>query len=348
MKPGRRAGFTLIELLVVIAIIAVLIALLLPAVQSAREAARRTQCTNNLKQVGLALHNYHTIHDTFPMGVSRTIDNPNTMALATWHNWSVQALLLPSLEQTVVYNACNFSFSPQSTSNQTANPNINTTAYNTVINAFLCPSDPNSGITHINNYHASMGTTTKSNPQSPWGLFGYYNSFGIRNCTDGTSNTIAFAEALVGQSGAQNRYRGNWSVKAGDTSPTSIVDDISIIPNVIAQGIAQCATNFRTTPANTQTDRGYRWCTGRVGYTLFNTVATPNDKNLLANGCRYSPTYGGSDSSQIVPSTSQHPGGVNVLLADGSCRFIKDSINRATWWALGTKSNAEVISADSF
>src|SRR5262245_38196061 len=120
----NRRGFTLIELLVVVAIIAVLIALLLPAVQAAREAASRSQCVNNMKQIGLALHNYHGTHNTFPMGVSRSVDSPTTpTTLSSWAGWSVHALILPNMEQTAVYNACNFAFNPNSTSG-----NINSTA----------------------------------------------------------------------------------------------------------------------------------------------------------------------------------------------------------------------------
>src|SRR5881227_3535901 len=113
MCSDRRRGFTLIELLVVIAIIAVLIALLLPAVQSAREAARRAQCTNNLKQIGLAMHNYHSAYGTFPMGVSASLNTWNSShcgcsAQITWNGWSVHSMLLPYLEATPVYNAINF------------------------------------------------------------------------------------------------------------------------------------------------------------------------------------------------------------------------------------------------
>jgi prepilin-type N-terminal cleavage/methylation domain-containing protein len=175
-KSVRARGFTLIELLVVIAIIAVLIALLLPAVQSAREAARRAQCTNNLKQIGLAIHNYHTANNTFPPGTAASKNNLNPMdgggiACADWMGWSAQGLMLNYIEQGPLYNAINFNFDPISWPSYP----FNSTASNTKIAGFLCPSDGRAGISFINNYYASEGTTTMAasdtssiaNPTSP-------------------------------------------------------------------------------------------------------------------------------------------------------------------------------------
>jgi prepilin-type N-terminal cleavage/methylation domain-containing protein len=223
----RRRGFTLIELLVVIAIIAVLIALLLPAVQAAREAARRAQCTNNLKQIGLALHNYHSTNNVFPMGVSRAITGvPDNLINNWWANWSVQALLLNNLEQTTLYNAANFMVA----CNESPGFYMNVTVTNSRIASFLCPSDPNAGSAQIstynitgtldNSYSGSIGTTTNlgagpqnvglynvtppgvtatsNSPMGSTGLFAYWVCYGIQSGIDGTSNTIAFSEGLTG------------------------------------------------------------------------------------------------------------------------------------------------------
>src|ERR1700733_15200903 len=161
-----RRGFTLIELLVVIAIIAVLIALLLPAVQSAREAARRIQCTNNLKQLGLALHNYISATNAAPPGIVTStsyLGLSPPASLATWTAWSAQSLLLPYVEQRPLYNAANFNwnccYTPLGGNNQT-----NTTVYNTRIASFLCPSDGLAGVQNINSYHGCIGDSTIQYP----------------------------------------------------------------------------------------------------------------------------------------------------------------------------------------
>src|SRR5262249_42625779 len=181
LRRHPRAGFTLSGLLVVLGIIAVLPALLLPAVQAAREAARRSQCTNNLKQIGLAMHNYVSVAGSLPSGAAlQPFDvggtyNPATNALAgnisNWGCWSAQGLMLPYLEQTVIFNAINFSFGldyNRNTTNQVLGYQINSTAFNTTLATFGCPSDNNfnkvksNGGVNNNSYHTSMGTSTFS------------------------------------------------------------------------------------------------------------------------------------------------------------------------------------------
>jgi prepilin-type N-terminal cleavage/methylation domain-containing protein/prepilin-type processing-associated H-X9-DG protein len=368
-----ESGFTLIELLVVIAIIAVLIALLLPAVQAAREAARRIQCTNNLKQIGLGLHNYHSAVGTFPLGVSRY----GLITAYNWDAWSGHALMLGHLEQASLYNAANFSLGNNM-------PNsygyyANSTVTSTRITVYLCPSDPNAGnLTVLRtadnrndvldvSYVASAGTTTNSPnntaPTNLWatqgstGLFWWYTSYGIQNVTDGTSNTIAYSEALVSNLGGSNAGSVDdaaMSTNYGGTSTSGVSGaggaaqqyDANQNPAAVIAGLQAC-TNAIQSRQGLNNSRGIFWEVGSLGMTMFNTIATPNSTQYNWGDCRF--TGGGyPNDATFSNANSLHSGGVNTLMADGSVRFVKNSINQYTWWALGTRANGEVISSDSY
>ncbi len=366
-RVGLGAGFTLIELLVVIAIIAVLIALLLPAVQAAREAARRAQCTNNLKQIGLALHNYHSSNDTFPMGVSRAIVSvPDVYTNNWWANWSAQSLILGNMEQTTLYNAANFNVA----CNEAPGFYMNVTVTNSRIKAFICPSDPNAGSAGIstynitgtldNSYSGSIGTTTNlayvtppgvsatsNSPIGSTGLFAYWICYGIASCTDGTSNTIAFSEALVGSgNSATVGYRGNSVLGVGAASTGQVLDASAAYTTLIVPALNACTMSWKS-GSGINGARGVFWEVGANGVTLFNTVVTPNSQLFPWGACRVS-GGGWPDQSTFANASSQHPGGVNALMADGSVHFIKNTISPNIWWALGTRAHGEVISSGSY
>ncbi len=375
MSKQNRRGFTLIELLVVIAIIAVLIALLLPAVQAAREAARRAQCTNNLKQIGLALHNYHTAIDRFPMAVSKAPlyspgDTDGQWGYGRWTGWSAQALLLGYLDQTPMYNAANFNWGPGAAGSMGGSA-INSTIYNATISSFLCPSDPNAGAQRNNSYHASIGSTTYESPINTPGMFAVFTAYGIRDCTDGTSNTIAFAEALTGRDVANafnvaqgDAYRGDVVENASDPGTGGQGSDdpsgyygkaaqflyASANSAAVLAGLQSCATAWTNmSSASYSTMRGFSWSDGNGGWTYTNIIQTPNhDSVFQGGGCRFNCAGCGIDSSFSYAVSSNHPGGANILMADGSVRFVKDAVSRLTWWALGTRNGNEVISADQY
>jgi prepilin-type N-terminal cleavage/methylation domain-containing protein/prepilin-type processing-associated H-X9-DG protein len=371
---SRSRGFTLIELLVVIAIIAVLIALLLPAVQSAREAARRIQCTNNLKQIGLAMHNYHSTYDTFPMAASKNNRNDpiyGGVSYADYRGWSAVSQALPFVEQGPLYNAINFSFSEE-IHDAISNP-VNSTIVGTVVAAFMCPSDPNVGKSNNNSYHACYGTTSEW-PTGPnngngdmqnadgtgsTGLFALWISYGIRDATDGTSNTLLFSEALTGDAKGNeptrgvgsgtpgSKYRGNGVVIPNN--PSYYQDNFessAVAAQSMLAGIAACAAEFANpTSTNITSHRGYRWASCSEG-SVFNVAQTPNP---AFNVCRPQCSANCSDNGSIsLPASSSHPGGINATMADGSVKFLKSTIAQQTWWALGTRAGGEVISADQY
>jgi prepilin-type N-terminal cleavage/methylation domain-containing protein/prepilin-type processing-associated H-X9-DG protein len=344
----KRHAFTLIELLVVIAIIAVLIALLLPAVQAAREAARRIQCTNNLKQIGLALANYNTSYNSLPMGSSQNPASGPTDTGANNNSWSCHGQILGFMDQLPLYNAINFSWGVVAPAFPTFPAfQINQTVIMSVVGAYVCPSDPlggnANGNPNLNNYDACLGTTTLGNTQGSDGMFTYYMSYSLPAVTDGLSNTVAFSEALTGP--LSLIYTPTISL-TNVTAITSAAQQLSVYQNTpaVLAAIQACDASYQQQTATLKNWRGQLWAKGSQGHTMFNTAVPPGFKQHTWSSCSNSDI----GDSMFDNANSYHPGGVNTLMGDGSVRFIKESISSPIWWALGTRASGEVITSDSY
>jgi prepilin-type N-terminal cleavage/methylation domain-containing protein/prepilin-type processing-associated H-X9-DG protein len=376
LTRNRRPGFTLIELLVVIAIIAVLIALLLPAVQAAREAARRAQCVNNLKQIGLALHNYHSSNDAFPPGgLVELAADKGTYGYNV--AFGVLARVLGGVEQLALYNAANFSVGAN---NDTIGAAMNSTVTGTRLSVFLCPSDvPPGWIMNMtlnapgvkptapgNSYFASVGScfeylnngittaevvTTGGPPNGPFQSGG--PAIGIAAITDGTSNTVAFGEWRLG-TGNQGLVTFPQDIIQLGTLPAGVTRNTATMTATFNQAylasftawVQQCVVAAPTAGKRSNKTAAQGECWGYIlpGYTLGNLLMTPNPKspNCSSNGAA------SLEAPGMWGLSSFHPGGANILMCDGSVRFLKDSVNIQTLWAIGSRAQGEVVSADSY
>jgi prepilin-type N-terminal cleavage/methylation domain-containing protein len=324
---SRQQGFTLIELLVVIAIIAGLVGLLLPAVQAAREAARRMSCSNNLRQIGLALHNHHAALNYLPPG-SVSKENPQVPTTPwTFYRWSALAMLSPYLENTAAYNLLELNL-PLYNSGFGITPE-NREGVKALVPTFLCPSDvsqrlnPNFGPT---NYQFNAGTgMAGGTPLESDGLFFVNSKIRFADILDGSSNTIAISESILGVGGMQN------------TDPRTGYRFTFVAPLTNSACESSVIWNY-TDP------RGFSWANGEYRNSLYNHYLTPNSQTPDCIGV----FFGGGFRTIYTPfgwkaARSRHIAGVNAMKADGSVAFISDSVDLSVWQSVSTRSGGEII-----
>ncbi|NLS95854.1 MAG: DUF1559 domain-containing protein [Planctomycetaceae bacterium] len=336
---NRRRAFTLVELLVVIAIIGILIALLLPAVQAAREAARRSQCTNNLKQLGLALHNYHDTYKKFPPRKQES-----HVGYSNRHSGFIS--LLPFFEQGAMYDrikAGDATYGPFGPTAWTG-----WAPWDVAPGVLVCPTS-GSQWTYAVNYAFSVGDTVTNNNGATTvrGLFAYRDGIGMEKIGDGTSNTIAMSEHIITSFGLGANL-GKIGVKEGTATGFT---GLATNPQ---QCLAAGAGGSYVDPAVVKGRVGWRWTDGQIEKIGFTTILPPN-----APSCIDGTNANGDGTNTIMPPNSFHPGGVNALMADGSVTFVSETIDTGNlslptvndgnspygvWGALGSKRGGEAVS----
>lgn len=325
----HRKGFTLIELLVVVGIICIVVAIALPAVQSSREAARRAQCQNNLHQIGIALHGYQIDNNTFPPAVTG-------IRALYWGTFSLHVRLLPYIEQNILYNSINFALGtwPPDTFNTPLTPDrasvnaINSTCSQTTISIFHCPSD-GLAVGPSNSYRGNVGVgparqTSIEYPDSGNGIFPEIAMINAAQVTDGLSHTAGFSERLCG---AGNRATPN-PTRDSFATPFELFTADQLI-----QG---CRVGPREHFAPFVFNGAWWFWTGRER-TLYNHAQVPNGE---VPDC-LSPQA--ITAKGMSTARSLHPGGVNVLMCDGSCRFVVETISQPVWRGLGTRNGSELV-----
>jgi prepilin-type N-terminal cleavage/methylation domain-containing protein/prepilin-type processing-associated H-X9-DG protein len=327
-----RRAFTLIELLVAIAIIASLIALLLPAVQAAREASRRLQCVNNLKQLALAAHSFHGANGVFPQGASPSPIQASSVVF-----------LLPYLEQKGLYDSFNLSSGVTTSA-------ANFSARNTQVNGLLCPSDPSAG--------SFQETPPAGNQGGPMGRSNYFGNLGIHGWTYDLNGSTVKNSSLAGIFAAESKT--TLTLITDGTNATALYAEIrrgaapghdafdvnGLLPQIWGPGDPTANPNNLTPPSScnkpqaTTNITGLKYQQGSFDDSFYTHTVPPN---YQAHDC----VSIALDQGHLA-SRSAHPGGVNVAMADGSVRFIRDSISMPVWRALGTRSGQEILDAGGY
>lgn len=325
-----RRGFTLVEVLVTISIIAILISLLLPAVQSARESARRTQCISHLKNLGLAVSSFASAHQGFPRSVTSL--NPG-ISKTNASAYSMHCQLLPYLEASSLFNAINLDLMFGFDKNF---PPANLTVSKAGMPVFLCPSDPFARDGTLS-YRANIETGSLSGPHKDqflnnWtGPFGWEDYLPVSMITDGLSNTLLLSEKKVGGGLSSYQSSRDW------------IDLARTIDSATSQDewLSICSSLDSSYLSNAQTNSGRNWMISGAIHADFFMSATPNSR---IPDCGWT----GFTGRGIFAARSYHPGGVNAVMADGSVHWFKSTISKDIWRALGTRSGGETIGADAF